>query len=49
MVYIGQMKRNIEIKLKEHLRNIRLNHIDKSVLAAHLWDEEHYIQNETNY
>jgi hypothetical protein len=46
MVYVGQTKRNIEIGLKEYLRNIRLYQIDKSVLATHVWDKGHDIQKE---
>ena len=33
----------IEIWLKEHLRNISLYQIDKSTLAAHVWDKGHNI------
>ena len=43
---IGHTKRNIEIRLKEHLRNTRLYQIDESALAAHVWDKGHNIQNE---
>ena len=43
----GETKRNNEIRLKEHLRSIRLHQIDKSPLAVHGWDKGHCIQNET--
>ena len=47
MLFIGQTKINIEIRLKEHLRNIRLYEIDKSALGANVWDKGHNIQHET--
>ena len=37
-VYIGQIKRNLEMRTKEHFRNLRLNHIEKSAIALHFWD-----------
>ena len=34
-VYIGQTKRNLETRTKEHFRNVRLNHLEKSDIALH--------------
>ena len=31
-VHVGQTKRNLETRKKEHFRNLRLNHIEKSSL-----------------
>ena len=45
MVYTGQTRRNIEIRYKECLRNIRLFQIDKSALAAYFWNKGHNNQN----
>ena len=47
MVYIGRTKRNIYIRLREHLRNIRVNQDDKSALVTCVLDKGHGIQNET--
>ena len=47
MVYIGQTKRNIGIRLKEHLRNISLYQIDESAVAVHFWDKGNDIKNES--
>ena len=41
--YIGQTRRNIEIRMKEHCRNIKYFHIDKSAVAAHSWEYGHQI------
>jgi hypothetical protein len=35
-VYTGQTGRSIETRIKEHLRHIRLEHPDKSVVAKHI-------------
>ena len=45
--HTGQTKRNIEIRLKEQLKNIMLYQIGKSALAVHVRDKGHGIQNET--
>jgi GIY-YIG catalytic domain. len=37
-VYIGQTKRNVETRTKEHFRILRLNHIEKSALALPFWN-----------
>jgi hypothetical protein len=42
-------KRNIKIRLKEHIRNISLYQINKSVFASHVEDKGHTIQNETKF
>jgi hypothetical protein len=34
-VYMGQTGRYIEMRCKEHRRHIRLNQVDKSVVAKH--------------
>ena len=41
--YIGQTRRNIEIRMKEHRRNIKCFQIDKSAEAAHSWEYGHQI------
>ena len=33
--YIGQTRRNIETRMKEHCRNIKCSQIDKYAVAAH--------------
>ena len=33
-IYIGKTKRNIHIRAKEHIRNIKFFQIDKSAVAA---------------
>jgi GIY-YIG catalytic domain. len=47
-VYIGQTKRNLETRTKEHFRNLRLNHTDKSAMASHFWNTRHEINNTAN-
>ena len=42
-VYIGQTKRNLETRTKEHFRNLRLNHLEKSAIASHVWNTGHEI------
>ena len=46
---VGQTKINIEIRLKEHLRNIRFYQIVKSTLAMRVWDKGYNIQMKLNY
>lgn len=46
--YIGKTKRNIDTRLKEHLRNIKYCQIDKSAVAAHCWNKNHHILKEAN-
>jgi hypothetical protein len=36
-VYIGQIKRNLEMRTKEHFRNLRLNYFEKLAMASHFW------------
>ena len=43
--YIGQIRRNIETRMKEHCRNIKCFQIDKSAVAAHSWENGHHIDN----
>jgi hypothetical protein len=43
LVYIGQMGRSIEIRIKEHQWNIRLLQLDKSALAEHGFNHNHKI------
>jgi hypothetical protein len=43
-VYIGQTGRSVDIRLKEHQRQIRLEHPDKSALDEHSIDHGHRIQ-----
>jgi hypothetical protein len=43
-VYIGQTGRSVDIRLKEHQRDIRLDHPDKSAAAEHSIDQGHRIQ-----
>jgi hypothetical protein len=44
--YIGQTKREVEIRMKEHLADIKHARTDKSAVASHVWlsDGEHIIQ-----
>lgn len=42
--YIGETKRSISIRLKEHIKAIQNNALEKSAIAEHLYDEpSHYI------
>ena len=36
-IYIGKTKRNIQIRAKEHIRNIKFFQTDKSAVATHFW------------
>ena len=40
--------RNLEIRTKEHFRNLRLNHTEKWAIGSHFWNTEHEIYNSTN-
>jgi len=42
--YIGQTKRNIGIRLKEHIRNIKNDEIYKSLISEYVFEENHCIQ-----
>ena len=42
-VYIGQRRRSIQLRLKEHNRHIRLAKPDKSAVAEHSINHEHII------
>ena len=41
LCYIGQTKRNLLVRYKEHLGNIKFKRIEKSPLAEHFWNESH--------
>jgi hypothetical protein len=43
LVYIGQTGRSIEVRIKQHQRNIRLLQLDKSALAEHGFNHSHKI------
>ncbi|KAJ9588230.1 hypothetical protein L9F63_018394 [Diploptera punctata] len=43
-MYIGKTKRNLNTRLKEHLRNVTNGEIEKSAIAAHAWLEKHRIE-----
>jgi GIY-YIG catalytic domain. len=47
-VYIGQTKKNLEMRTKEHFRNLRLNHTDKSAITSHFLNTGHEINNSVN-
>ena len=42
--YIGQTRRNIGIRFKEHIRNIKNQETNKSPIAEHVLEENHNIQ-----
>jgi hypothetical protein len=42
--YVGQTKRNIDIRFKEHLRNVKNQEDDKSPVAEHLLNTNHNIK-----
>ena len=41
--YIGQTKRKIHTRFKEHFSNLKLNHPEKSAIAQHCLEESHSI------
>ena len=41
-IYIGKTKRNLETRVKEHFRNIKMEK-EKSAIAAHVWKEKHAV------
>jgi hypothetical protein len=43
-VYIGQMGRSMDIRIKEHQRHLRLDHPDKSAVVEQSIDQGHRIQ-----
>ena len=47
-VYIVQTKRNLEMRTKEHFKNLKLNYTDKSVRASCVWNTRHEINNSAN-
>ena len=44
-MYIGQTKRNLETRTKEHFGNLRLNRTDQLAIASHFWNTGHEIIN----
>jgi hypothetical protein len=42
-VYIGQSRRSIQLRIKEHERHIRLAQPDKSAVAEHSFNQDHII------
>jgi len=42
-VYIGETKRQLETRMKEHHAAARLGHLEKSAVAEHAWQEGHTI------
>ena len=36
----------MEERIKEHFKDLRLNQVDKTAIAANFWDEDHNINNE---
>ena len=48
-VYIGQTKKKFRKKrTKEHFRNLKLNHTEKSAIASHFLNTRHEINNSAN-
>lgn len=45
-LYIGKTKRNLNIRHKEHLRNIKYKQTDKSAVAHHFWTTEHEFEDD---
>ena len=45
MAHVGETKTKTHMRLKEHLRNIRLYYIDESALVTHCCDNENTIHN----
>jgi hypothetical protein len=42
-VYVGQTKRSIEARCKEHMRHVHLKQPDKSAVAEHNFNTGHHI------
>ena len=42
--HTGITKRNLEIKEREHFRNIRLKYVKKSVVATYQWSQKHKVK-----
>ena len=42
--YIGETKRNLEARLKEHQTATRRGKMDKLAIAEHAWEEQHQPQ-----
>jgi hypothetical protein len=43
-VYIGQSGRSIQLRIKEHERHITLAQLDKSAVAEHSFNQDHFIR-----
>ena len=44
MVYIGETKRPLKVRIEEHRRNTRLGYRDNSRIAEHSWANDHRVQ-----
>jgi predicted GIY-YIG superfamily endonuclease len=44
LAYIGETKRMLETRLKEHMAATRRGEIDKSAMAEHVWSHQHQPQ-----
>ena len=42
-VYIGQIGRSLECRLKEHKRAVKCESVDASAIAEHVWKEGHQV------
>jgi hypothetical protein len=42
--YIGQSGRSIHIRIKEHIKHVRLAHPDKSAITEHIINHDHIIK-----
>ena len=55
--YVGQTKRQLQTRMKEHINNIKLDSARHSVISAHIlnehhsfdWDNVRILDSETNY
>ena len=41
--FLSLSLRNLETRTKEHFRNVRLNHLEKTAIASHVWNTGHEI------
>ena len=42
LAYIGETKRSLETRLKEHQATTRRGETDKSAIAEHAWEKQHH-------
>ena len=47
-VYIGQIKKNLETRTKEHFRNLNVTYTEKSAIASHFCNTGYEINNSAN-